>query len=80
MVSIVCSKGSQRTIDELHLQITELESRVKTDNARWKKKMESEQAEFHLQVDALNKGNAELAKVNKNLTIKLKVIRHCGIV
>jgi hypothetical protein len=75
----MCSKGSQRTIDELHLYISELESRIKTDSNRWKKKVESEQSEFLLQIDALNKGNAELAKVNKNLTLKLKVVIFCHV-
>lgn len=46
---------------------------MKTDSNRWKKKIESQNDELMLQIDSLNKSNAELAKINKNLNIRLKV-------
>ena len=70
---LFCSKSSQRTIDELHLHITELETRFKNESSRWKQKIENESNEFEQQIDCLNKNNSELLKINKNLNNRLKV-------
>jgi chromosome segregation ATPase len=67
-------KSSQRTIEELHLQITELESKSKAENSRWKNKIETACSDFEQQIDSLSKSNTELLKVNKSLSIRLKEI------
>lgn len=51
----------------------ELETKLKSESSRLKKKYESEQQDMMMQIDSLNRNNADLAKANKSLASKLKV-------
>ena len=62
-------------MDELQRTIIEIESRYKSEISRLKKKYESEIREYEIQIETLNRTNAELAKSNKSLAARLKV-RH----
>ena len=66
-------RNGQRTVDEMQKTIVEIESKFKSESSRLKKKYETEHREMEMQLDNLNRGNAELAKANKSLAIKLKV-------
>jgi myosin heavy chain 6/7 len=65
-------KGNQRTVDELRRQVSDLEAKLKAEAGRWKKKMESQNDDFLIQIDNINKNNAELVKGNKSMFIKIK--------
>lgn len=53
--------------------LIELENRYKNENGRLKKKYETDQQDFVLQIDVLNRNNADLAKNNKALSTRVKV-------
>jgi len=65
-------RSSQRTIEELQRSLVELENRSKGEAGRLKKKFESEIHEFEVQIESLNRGNADLVKNNKSLVSRLK--------
>lgn len=69
-----CSKSSQRALEELQRTITELEAKYKSEISRLKKKYETDIREFEIQIDVLNRNNAELAKANKSLSNRVKVL------
>lgn len=60
-------------MDELQRTIIEIESRYKSEISRLKKKYDSEIREYEIQIETLNRTNAELAKSNKSLSARLKV-------
>ena len=66
-------RNSQRTVEEMQRNILEIENKYKSENSRLKKKYESEHREFEIQIDNLNRTNAELGKANKSLATKLRV-------
>jgi septal ring factor EnvC (AmiA/AmiB activator) len=66
-------KGSQRAIDELQRTITEIETKYKTELARQRKKYESDIREYEIQIETLNRSNAELGKANKAIASRVKV-------
>jgi len=70
---LTCSKGSQRTIDELRANVVDLEARLRNESNRLKTRYESERHEMEMQIDVLGKNSAELTKTNKGLLAKLKV-------
>jgi len=53
--------------------IVEMETKLKSESSRLKKKYESENQDLIIQIDNLNRTNADLAKANKSLATKLKV-------
>ena len=53
--------------------LIELENRYKNENGRLKKKYETDQQDVLLQIDVLNRNNADLAKNNKILSTRVKV-------
>jgi chromosome segregation ATPase len=65
-------RTSQRTIEELQRTTLELETRLKGEASRLKKKFESEIHEFEIQIDNLNRTNGELAKNSKTLSNRLR--------
>lgn len=65
-------RSSQRTIEELQRSLIELENRTKGEAGRLRKKFETEIHEFEIQIDSLNRGNADLLKNNKTLSLRLK--------
>ena len=68
-----CRRNSARSIEDMQRTITELETKLKSESSRLKKKYESEQQDLIMQIDNLNRSNADLAKANKSLASKLKV-------
>jgi hypothetical protein len=68
------SKSSQRAIDELQRTIVDIETKYKAEIGRLKKKYETDIREFEIQIDALSRNNAELAKANKSLSNRVKVM------
>jgi len=69
----VCSKGSQRTIEELRKNVADLETRLRNETSRIKTRYETQFHEFEMQADVLSRSNAELTKNNKGLLTKIKV-------
>jgi septal ring factor EnvC (AmiA/AmiB activator) len=61
----VYRKGGQRAIDELQRTITEIETKYKAELSRQRKKFEADIREYEIQVETLNRSNAELGKANK---------------
>jgi len=51
----------------------ELETKLKSESSRLKKKYEAESQDLIIQIDNLNRNNADLAKANKSLASKLRV-------
>jgi len=66
-------RTSARGVEDMQRTITELETKLKSESSRLKKKYESEQQDLIIQIDNLNRTNADLAKANKSLATKLKV-------
>lgn len=69
-----CRKGSQRALDELQRTIVDVETKYKAEIGRLKKKHESDIREYEIQVETLNRNNAELSKANKSLAARIKVV------
>ena len=67
------SKSSQRALEELQRTMNDLEAKYKSELSRLKKKYETEIREHEIQIDTLNRNNAELNKANKSLAARLKV-------
>ena len=67
-------KSSQRALDELQRTIVDVEAKYKAEIGRLKKKHESDVREYEIQVETLNRNNAELSKANKSLATRVKVI------
>ena len=68
-----CRKGGQRAIDELQRTITEIETKYKTELGRQRKKFETDIREYEIQVETLNRANAELGKNGKAASSRIKV-------
>ena len=68
-----CRKSSQRALDELQRTIVDVETKYKAEIGRLKKKHESDVREYEIQVETLNRNNAELSKANKSLAARIKV-------
>ena len=68
-----CRRNSARSVEDMQRTIMELETKLKSESSRLKKKYESEQQDLMMQLDNLNRNNADLAKANKSLAAKLKV-------
>jgi len=66
-------KGGQRAIDELQRTITEIEAKYKAELGRQRKKFETDIREYEIQVETLNRANAELGKNGKAASSRLKV-------
>jgi len=62
-------------LDELQRTIVEVETKYKAEIGRLKKKYESDVREYEIQVETLNRNNAELSKANKSLAARVKVCR-----
>ena len=60
-------------MEELQAAVVELDAKHKADLSKMKKKSETETSDYELQLDAMNKANADLAKTNKILSAKIKV-------
>jgi len=69
----VCSKSSQRAIEELRKNVADLETRLRNETSRIKTRYETQFHEFEMQADVLSRSNAELTKNNKGLLTKIKV-------
>jgi len=67
------SKGGQRAIDELQRTIIEIEAKYKAELGRQKKKFETDVREYEIQVETLNRANAELGKNGKAASSRIKV-------
>jgi len=67
-------RSSQRNIEELQRALLELENKSKSESGRLRKKFESEIHEFEIQIESLNRGNGDLAKNNKALSLRLKEV------
>ena len=67
------SKSGQRALDELQRTIVEIETRYKAELSRLRKKYDAEIREYEIQIETLNRTNAELAKSNKGLGARVKV-------
>ena len=52
----------------------DVETKYKAEIGRLKKKHESDVREYEIQVETLNRNNAELSKANKSLAARVKVI------
>lgn len=68
----ICRKIHQRALESLQASL-DVEVKGRTEGARLKKKMESDINELGLQVDLLNKNNAELMKTVKKMQQQNKV-------
>jgi len=68
-----CRRNSARSVEDMQRTITELETKLKSESNRLKKKYESEHQDLIIQIDNLNRTNADLAKANKSLATKLRV-------
>ena len=68
-----CRKTTQRTIEELTISITDVESRLKGESTRARKKYEGLIVELEAQLDAANKALAAAMKENKNLFQRARV-------
>jgi len=66
-------RTSARSAEDTQRIIMELETKLKSESSRLKKKYESEHQDLIIQIDNLNRTNADLAKANKSLASKLKV-------
>ena len=66
-------KGGQRAIDELQRTISEIEAKYKAELGRQRKKFETDIREYEIQVETLNRANAELGKNSKAATSRIKV-------
>ena len=77
VVSLRCvwsyRKGGQRAIDELQRTITEIEAKYKAELGRQRKKFETDIREYEIQVETLNRSNAELGKNGKAASTRIKV-------
>ena len=60
-------------MEELQRTMNDLEAKYKSELSRLKKKYETEIREHEIQIDTLNRNNAELNKANKSLAARLKV-------
>jgi len=69
----VCSKSSQRAIDELQRTVLDVESKYKTELGRMRKKYEQQLGEYETQTDTLARSNGELGRANKALAARVKV-------
>ena len=67
-------RNSARSAEDMQRTIMELETKLKSESSRLKKKYESENQDLIIQIDNLNRTNADLAKANKSLASKLKVL------
>lgn len=65
-------KSHQRALESLQASL-DVEVKARTEAGRLKKKMESDVNELEVQVDQLNKNNAELMKTVKKLQQQIKV-------
>jgi len=65
-------------LDELQRTIIDVETKYKAEIGRLKKKYESDVREYEIQVETLNRNNAELSKANKSLAARIKV-SWCGM-
>merc|ERR1712121_587677 len=65
-------KSGQRAIEELQRTIVEIETKLKAEISRLKKKYGIEIRELELQLDAANKANDELGRANKSLNARVK--------
>ena len=61
-------------MDELQRTIVDVETKYKAEIGRLKKKYESDVREYEIQVETLNRNNAELSKANKSLAARVKVL------
>jgi len=68
-----CRKGGQRAIDELQRTITEIEAKYKAELGRQRKKFETDIREYEIQIETLNRTNAELGKSGKAASSRIKV-------
>ena len=66
-------RNSARAAEDMQRTIMELETKLKSESSRLKKKYESENQDLIIQIENLNRTNADLAKANKSLASKLKV-------
>ena len=73
LICLVCSKNSQRTIDELRANVADLETRLRNETNRIKSRYETQIHEIEMQNDVLTRSNAELTKGNKGLLARVKV-------
>jgi len=69
----LCRKGGQRAIEELQRTITEIEAKYKAELGRQRKKFETDIREYEIQVETLNRTNAELGKNGKAASTRIKV-------
>lgn len=60
-------------MEELQKSTTEIESKFRSEVGRLKKKYEVDISEYDHQVDTLSRSNADLAKANKALAVRIKV-------
>jgi len=75
-----CSKSSQRALDELQRTIVDVETKYKAEIGRLKKKHETDLREYEIQVETLNRNNAELSKANKSLAARVKVTPNYSVI
>jgi len=66
-------RSNARSAEDMQRTIMELETKLKSESSRLKKKYESENQDLIIQIENLNRTNADLAKANKSLSSKLKV-------
>ena len=66
-------RSSQRVIEELQRTLVEVETRMKSEISRMKKKYESELRELEGALDNANRANAEYLKQIKSLQSRVKV-------
>lgn len=57
----------------------DVETKYKAEIGRLKKKHESDIREYEIQVETLNRNNAELSKANKSLAARIKVFQSSAI-
>lgn len=69
-----CRKGGQRAIDELQRTISEIEAKYKAELGRQRKKFETDIREYEIQVETLNRANAEMGKNSKAASSRIKVL------
>lgn len=73
MYTVYDRKSSQRAIEELQRTIIEIETKYKAELGRLKKKFETDLREYEIQIETLNRTNAELNKGNKSIVGKIRV-------
>lgn len=72
---LFCSKATSLEIEQLNARVVEAETKLKTEVARIKKKLQIQITELEMSLDAANKTNIDLQKTIKRQSLQLTEIQ-----